>query len=88
MLHHPRPDVKTSITVDASDSAIGAQLEQLQKGRWVPLAVFSRKLSATEKKCAFDRELLSAYQAVNTFAITLKLNLLHCTPTINRSPTP
>ena len=50
LLHHPRPDVKTSITADASDSAIGAQLEQLQKGRWVLLAFFSRKLSATEKK--------------------------------------
>ena len=33
LLHHPRPDVKTSISVDASDSAIGTQLEQLQKGR-------------------------------------------------------
>ena len=29
LLHHPRPDVKTSVAVDASDSAIGAQLEQL-----------------------------------------------------------
>ena len=68
LLHHPRPDVKTSITVDASDSAIGAQLEQLQKGCWVPLAFFSRKLSTTEKKySAFDRELLSAYQAVKHF---------------------
>ena len=47
---------------------LGAQLEQLQKGCWVPLAFFSRKLSATEKKySAFDRELLSAYQAVKHF---------------------
>ena len=68
LLHHPRPYVKTSTTVDASDSAIGAQLEQLQKGCWVPLAFFSRKLSTTEKKySAFDRELLSAYQAVKHF---------------------
>ena len=29
LLHHPRPDVKTSNTVDAPESAIGAQLEQL-----------------------------------------------------------
>ena len=40
----------------------------MQKGRWVPLAFFSNKLSATEKKySAFDRELLSAYQAVKHF---------------------
>ena len=49
LLHHPRPNVKTSITVDASDSAIGAELEQSQKRRWVPLAFFSRKLSTIEK---------------------------------------
>ena len=68
MLHHPRPDVKTSITGDASDSAIGAQLEQLQEGHLVPSASFSRKLSATEKKYrAFDRELFSACQAVKHF---------------------
>ena len=40
LLHYPRPDVKTSITIDTSDPAIGAQLQQLQKGRWVPLAFF------------------------------------------------
>ena len=68
LLHHPRSDAKTSITVDASDSAIGAQLEQFQKGHWVPIAFFSRKLSQTEKKySAFDRKLLGAYQAVKHF---------------------
>ena len=68
LLHHPRPDAKPSITVDVSDTAIGAQLEQLQKGHWVPLAFFSRKLSSTERMySAFDRELLSAYQAVKHF---------------------
>ena len=68
LLYHPRPDAKTSITVDASDSAIGAQLEQLQRGRWVPIAFFSRKLSATEKSySAFDRELLGSYEAIKHF---------------------
>jgi len=27
LLHHPKPVAKTTITVDASDSAVGAQLE-------------------------------------------------------------
>ena len=68
LLHHPRSDAKTSITVDASESAIGAQLEIFQKGLWVTIAFFSRKLSQTEKKySAFDHELLGAYQAVKHF---------------------
>ena len=50
LLHHHRSDAKISITVDAPESAIGAQLEQFQKGHWVPIAFFSRKLSQTEKK--------------------------------------
>lgn len=68
LLHHPDPDSPTSITVDASNSAIGAQLEQRQGQSWVPLAFFSRKLSQTEKKySAFDRELLAAYNAIKHF---------------------
>ena len=50
LLYHPRPNAKTSITVDASDSPIGTQLEQLQRVCWVPIVFFSRKLSSTEKK--------------------------------------
>ena len=68
LLHHPKPDAATSITVDASDVAIGAQLEQLQQGKWVPLAFYSRKLSSAEKNySAFDRELLAAYSAIRHF---------------------
>ena len=68
LLHHPHPDAPTSLTTDASNSALGAQLEQKQGHSWVPLAFFSRKLSETEKKySAFDRELLAAYSAVKHF---------------------
>lgn len=68
LLHHPQTDAATSLTVDASNTAIGAQLEQRQGLSWVPLAFFSRKLSETEKKySAFDRELLAAYSAVKHF---------------------
>ena len=68
LLYHPDPNAPTSITVDASDFAIGAQLEKLQQGRWVPIAFFSRKLSTAEKNySAFDRELLAAYQAIRHF---------------------
>ena len=68
LLHHPRPDAVTSVSVDASDVAVGAQLEQLHNGHWVPIAFFSRKLSSAEKKySAFDRELLAAYLAIKHF---------------------
>ena len=65
LLHHPLPDAPTSLTVDASSTAVGAQLEQRQGQSWVPLAFFSRKLSDAEKKySAFDRELLASYSAL------------------------
>ena len=50
LLHYPKANAPTSITVDASDLAIGAQLDQLHNGYWVPIAFFSRKLSSAEKK--------------------------------------
>lgn len=68
LLHHPRPQAPTSVTADASNTAMGAQLEQLHEDQWVPIAFFSRKLSETERKySAFDRELLAAYNAIKHF---------------------
>ena len=68
LLHHPQPDLPTSLTVDASNAAIGAQLEQRQGRSGVPLAFFSRKLSDSEKKySAFDRELLASYSAIKHY---------------------
>lgn len=68
LLHHPQPNALTSITTDASNTAMGAQLEQQQGQFWVPIAFFSRKFSETERKySAFDRELLAAYSAIKHF---------------------
>ena len=68
LLHHPRPDAATSITVDASDTAIGGQLEQRLNKTWKPIAFFSRKLSTAESKySAFDRELLAVFAAIKHF---------------------
>ncbi|GFN94719.1 transposon ty3-g Gag-Pol polyprotein [Plakobranchus ocellatus] len=55
LLHHPLPDAPTSLTVDASSTSVGAQLEQRQGQSWVPLAFFSRKLSDAEKNSETDR---------------------------------
>ena len=68
LLHHPRSDAPPSITADASNTAMGAQLEQWHGKFWYPVAFFSRKFSDTEKKySAFDRELLAAYSAIKHF---------------------
>ncbi len=53
---------------DASDSAVGAVLQQLIHGQWQPLAFFSKSLKPAETRySAFDRELLAVYLAVKHF---------------------
>lgn len=70
LLHHPSSTAETRLHTDASDVAVGAQLEQkLGPSKiWSPIAFFSRKLSAAEMKYStFDRELLAAYLAIGHF---------------------
>ena len=69
LLHHPNPFSATSLTVDASEVAVGAELSQRgPSGQWRPLAFFSHTLTSTEKKySAFDRELLAIYLSVRNF---------------------
>lgn len=43
LLTHPRPDASISLTVDASDQAVGAVLQQRLNDTWHPLAFFSKK---------------------------------------------
>ena len=73
MLVHPRHDAPTSLTVDASDAAVGAVLEQFIDGSWKPLAFFSRQLRPPERKYStFDRELLALYLAIRHFRYYLE----------------
>ena len=73
LLVHPQYDAPTSLTVDASDLAVGGVLEQLINGIWQPIAFFSRKLRPPEVKySAFDRELLGVYLAVRQFRFFLE----------------
>lgn len=69
MLVHPHSDADFSLTVDASDIAVGAVLEQRVHGKtWQPIAFFSRQLRPPEQKySAFDRELLALYLAIRHF---------------------
>ena len=68
LLSYPKPDAPTSIMCDASDSAVGAVLQQDIDGQLCPIAYFSKQLnSAQQRYSTFDRELLAIYQAVKHF---------------------
>ena len=67
-LTFPAPNAPLQLTTDASDTALGAVLEQVIQGKPRPLGFFSRKLSPAEKNYStFDRELLAIHQAVRHF---------------------
>ena len=68
ILAHPHPNAEIILSTDASDTAIGATLQQKVHDRKQPLAFFSRKLSDTERKYAtYDRELLAIFAAIKHF---------------------
>ena len=67
-LSYPVSGAKLAITTDASDTAIGAVLEQLVKGHWQPLGFFSRQLKGAQLRySAYDRELLGVHLSVKHF---------------------
>ena len=68
LLFHPMPDAPTNIISDASDTAVGAVLQQRIGDDWCPIAYFSKKLKPRETRySAFDRELLGVYLAIKHF---------------------
>ena len=73
VLTHPVPGAAVSLSVDASDSHVGAVHQQKLHGSWAPLAFYSKKLSSAESKySAFDRELLAAYSSIRHFRFLLE----------------
>ena len=68
LLAHPKIGAPINITVDASDYAIGAVLQQQVNGTCQPLAFYTKALSTAQRKySAYDRELLAAYCAIKHF---------------------
>ncbi len=68
LLVHPKPNALTCVMADASDTAVGAVLQQYVGNRWQPVSFFSRMLKPAEKRySAFDRELLAVYVAIEHF---------------------
>ena len=73
VLAHPVPRAAISLAVNASNSHVGAVLQERLRGSWSPLAFFSKKLSSVESKySAFDRELLAAYSSIRHFCFLLE----------------
>lgn len=68
LLAHPDMHAELSIYTDASNTGIGAVLQQRKGNSWQPLAFFSRKLSTSQAKYSpYDRELLAVYEAIKHF---------------------
>ena len=68
LLHRLSPDTTLPLTTDASETAIGAALQEVSSSEKKPLAFFSRRLSQAERNYStFDKELLAIYAATVKF---------------------
>jgi transposase InsO family protein len=77
-LAHPDPHADLSLMVDASDTHIGAVLQQASPRGPQPLAFFSKKLDEPQRRWStFDRELLACHEAVRHFRWSLEGRAFH-----------
>lgn len=68
LLAHPKENAVLALSTDASDTSMGAVLEQLEDQSWRPLGYYSKKLSETQQKYStYDRELLAIYSSSKYF---------------------
>lgn len=68
VLAFPCSNAETRLITDASDTGIGAALEQKINDIWKPLAFFSRKLTpAQQRYSTYDRELTAIYESIKHF---------------------
>ena len=68
LLEHPDPSVMLALFTDASDTAVGAALQQRVGDAWQPLAFYSHKINpAQQKYSTYDRQLLAVYEAIKYF---------------------
>jgi hypothetical protein len=72
-LSHPLPGAVLALAADASDTHVGAVLQQQVGQHWQPLGFFIKKLSKSEVNySAFDRELLAAVSDIKHFRSRLE----------------
>ena len=78
ILSHPKPEALTCIMADASNTAVGAVLQQFIDGQWRPISYFSKKLRPPETRYStFDRELLAIYLAIKHFRHFVEGRVFH-----------
>ncbi len=72
-LAHPLPGSVLALATDASDTHVGAVLQQHVGQHWQPLGFFSKKLFKSEiNYSTFDRELLAAVSGIKHFPSRLE----------------
>ena len=68
LLAHPVPSAMLALFTDASNTAVGAALQQRVGDAWQPLPFYSHKnYPAQYKYSPCDRELLAVYEAIKYF---------------------
>ena len=78
LLSYPTADAPTCLMTDASDTAVGAVLQQYVDNTWHPISFFSKKMTPAETRySAFDRELLAVYLAIRRFRHLLEGRHFH-----------
>ena len=78
LLTYPSPNAPTCLMTDASDTAVGAVLQQHINDTWKPISFFSRKLTPAEcRYSTFDRELLAVYLGIKHFRHFLEGQSFH-----------
>ena len=78
LLSYPQLDAPTCLMTDASDTAVGAVLQQHVEGTWHPISFFSRKMTPAETRYStFDRELLAVYLSIKHFRHLLEGRQFH-----------
>ncbi|CAH4009663.1 unnamed protein product [Pieris brassicae] len=96
-LSAPRCEVPISLMTDASNSCVGAVLQQYVDNKWKPLGYFSQKNSdAQTKYSTYDRELLAIYLPIRHFKDLIegrsenvvadflsRIETIHCPTSIN-----
>jgi len=67
-LAYPDPTLEYILDMDASDQNVGAVLSQVQEGREVVVAYYSKSLVPTEQNyCTTRKELLAVIKSVKHF---------------------
>lgn len=67
-LTHPVENAPLALMTDASNTCVGAVLQQKVSNKWRPLGYFSKKLSESQQlQSTYDRELLAIYMGIIHF---------------------